>query len=355
MGSAASVLNDVTKAERKDLVKKYLLEAREQFVARFMKAEPSTRTMADYERVRTLGTGSFGRALLVKHNDTGLYSAMKVLEKKKVKKLKQVTHTLNERHILAACDFPFIVTLTAAFKDNCNLFMDLEYIPGGELFSHLRRAGRFNEARTKFYAAQIVLTLEYLQNVDIIYRDLKPENLLFDDHGYLRVTDFGFAKHVVGRTWTLCGTPEYLAPEIILSKGYTRAVDWWACGVLIFEMAAGYPPFYAEQPIEIYEKIVAAKVRFPAHFSRGLRHLLRNLLQPDTTRRFGDLVGGVDQIKDHRWFIDIDWIAIFHRKVTAPFVPPLKGPGDTQHYDQYEELPFAEADHCVLGKEFETF
>lgn len=186
--------------------------------------------------------------------------------------------------------------------------MLLEYVVGGELFTHLRRAGRFTNDMTRFYASEIVLAIEYLHSKDIIYRDLKPENLLIDHQGHIKITDFGFAKKVVDRysykkekenkgsyslimvrTWTLCGTPEYLAPEIIQSKGHGKAVDWWALGILIFEMLAGYPPFFDDNSFGIYEKILMGKVQFSAHFDPLAKDLLKRLLVSDRTKRLGNL------------------------------------------------------------------
>lgn len=259
---------------------KFLAEARSDFLVRWEgKAPPPAACAEDFERIRTLGTGSFGRVMLVRHRTNRHFYAMKLLEKQKIVKMKQVEHTLNEKRILQCIRHPFVVHLEFSFKDNDNLYLVLPFVSGGEMFTHLRRQGKFGEVQTRFYGAQVALALEYLHYLGLVYRDLKPENILIDSAGFVQVTDLGFCKMVEGRTWTLCGTPEYLAPEVILSKGYGRSVDWWSFGVLLYEMAAGHPPFYAKDQMQIYEKIVAGRYRFPPHFSTDLKDIIRNLLQ----------------------------------------------------------------------------
>ncbi|KAI7905396.1 camp-dependent protein kinase 9 [Cokeromyces recurvatus] len=296
--------------------------------------------LKDFELKDTLGTGTFGRVYLTKFIPSNKYYAMKVLKKSEVVRLKQVEHLLSEKQILSSVRFPFIVDLFCTFQDNTNLYMLLEYVVGGELFTHLRRAGRFTNDMTRFYASEIVLAIEYLHSKDIIYRDLKPENLLIDHQGHIKITDFGFAKKIVDRTWTLCGTPEYLAPEIIQSKGHGKAVDWWALGILIFEMLAGYPPFFDDNSFGIYEKILMGKVQFAAHFDPLAKDLLKRLLVSDRTKRLGNLKGGSEDVKRHKWFRGVDWIGLLEKNVRAPIIPHYPHPGDTSNFEKYPETTF---------------
>ncbi|KAI8979569.1 camp-dependent protein kinase 9 [Mycotypha africana] len=294
-------------------------------------------TVKDFELQDTLGTGTFGRVYLSRFIPSNKYYAMKVLKKSEVVRLKQVEHLLSEKQILASVRFPFIVDLFCTFQDSTHLYMLLEYVVGGELFTHLRKAGRFTNDMTRFYASEIVLAIEYLHSKDIIYRDLKPENLLIDYQGHIKITDFGFAKKVVDRTWTLCGTPEYLAPEIIQSKGHGKAVDWWALGILIFEMLAGYPPFFDDNSFGIYEKILMGKVQFTAHFDPLAKDLLKRLLVSDRTKRLGNLKGGSEDVKRHKWFRGVDWIGLLEKNVRAPIIPHYPHPGDTSNFEKYPE------------------
>ncbi|CAO3656810.1 unnamed protein product [Mucor fragilis] len=291
----------------------------------------------DFHLLRTLGTGSFGRVHLAQSRHNGRYYAIKVLKKTEVVRLKQVEHTNNEKHILEAVANPFLVNLWGTFQDDANLYMVMDYVPGGELFSVLRKSKRFPDHVAKFYAAEVALAIEYLHKKDVVYRDLKPENLLLDANGHIKITDFGFAKHVPDITWTLCGTPDYLAPEVIQSKGYGKAVDWWSLGILIFEMLAGYPPFYDDDHLKLYEKILQGKIRWPSYFDPNAKDLLKHLLTSDLSRRYGNLKNGADDIKNHPWFQGVDFDRVANRQIRAPYIPQIRGDGDASHFDRYPE------------------
>jgi len=257
-------------------------------------------------------------------------------------KLKQVDHVNHERSVLAdVAGHPFITTLITSFSDHDSLYMLLDYCPGGEVFSYLRKAKRFDENMARFYAAEIVLILEFLHEKEgVAYRDMKPENLLLDAEGHIKLVDFGFAKRLGSReTYTLCGTPEYLAPEVIQSKGHTTAVDWWALGILIYEFLTGYPPFWHSNPIEIYKQIVTKPISFPAEpaISSSAKDIIRQFCTVDRSKRLGNMAGGAARVKDHPFFRGVIWKDVYYRKYRGPIIPPLRHPGDAQNFDLYPD------------------
>ncbi|CAD0099149.1 unnamed protein product [Aureobasidium mustum] len=288
-------------------------------------------TLQDFTINRTLGTGSFGRVHLVQSKHNQRFYAVKVLKKQQVVKMKQVEHTNDERRMLQKVKHPFLITLWGTFQDSKNLYMVMDFIEGGELFSLLRKS--------QFYAAEVTLALDYLHSMDIIYRDLKPENLLLDRHGHLKITDFGFAKEVPDITWTLCGTPDYLAPEVVSSKGYNKSVDWWSLGILIFEMLCGFTPFWdSGSPLKIYENILRGRVKYPPYVHPDAQDLLSKLITHDLTKRLGNLHGGSKDVMQHPWFAEVTWERLAKKDIDAPYVPPVKGgQGDASLFDKYPE------------------
>jgi len=291
----------------------------------------------EFAPIRLIGTGTFGKVTVVQHKRSGMFVALKSMKKEDVVRLKQVEHVFNEKDILLHCRHPYIVRLYCTFNDQQYLHLVMEYVNGGELFTRLRKVGALSPDVARFYSAQIVLALEYLHQNMILYRDLKPENVLIDSRGYLRLADFGFAKKVEDRTWTLCGTPEYLAPEVIQSKGYGRPVDWWAFGVILFEMLVGYPPFYDDNPFGIYEKILAVKVHFPGNLDSNAKDLIKKLLVIDKTKRFGCMKNGASDVKEHKFYHGLNWNDLYHKRLPAPYVPPVKTDGDTSNFGEFDE------------------
>lgn len=309
---------------------------------RFCQPAPSQAVnfrMEDFEIQRTLGTGSFGRVNLVYHVPTQTYYAMKKLRKSEIVRLRQVEHTNAERQLLSKIHHPFIVRLICTFQDPRNLYLVLEYVCGGELFSLLRRVRCLPPFVAVFYAAQVVLGIEHLHKHGIIYRDLKPENLLIDRLGNIKITDFGFAKVVPETTWTLCGTPDYLAPEVVQSLGYGKAVDWYAVGILTYEMLLGSPPFYNDSHRILYDNIVHKRAYFPSGFDWVAQDLIERLLEKDPNKRLGSQADGAAQIKLHPWFREINWEALEAGQVRPPFRPKVASDGDTTNFDHYPDEP----------------
>ena len=308
----------------------------------------SSLAFRDLDIIRTLGAGTFGRVKLVRHRPSNGPYALKVLQKAQIVAYGQQKNVMNERNVMCMVNHPFVLKLCATYKDKDCLFMLLELVQGGELFSLLanQKTGYLSTDEARFYAACVVAGLEALHNQSILYRDLKPENMLIDAQGYIKIVDMGFAKVVTDRTYTLCGTPEYLAPELVYGKGHNKGVDYWAVGVLIYEMLCGSSPFAddSNDQMKICKKIVKGRYTYPSWMrDRDAKDCVNKLLTQKVTSRLGCKRGGVDDIKTHKWFRGVDWSALEAKRIAAPWVPPLKDPFDASHFDPYDEDDEVEA------------
>ncbi|KAK3628691.1 Serine/threonine-protein kinase [Elasticomyces elasticus] len=294
----------------------------------------------DFEVLKLIGKGTFGQVFQVRKKDTRRIYAMKVLSKKVIIQKKEIQHTIGERNILvrtATTESPFIVGLKFSFQTTADLYLVTDYMSGGELFWHLQKEGRFVEERAKFYIAELILALRHLHQHNIVYRDLKPENILLDANGHIALCDFGLSKANLAKddtTNTFCGTTEYLAPEVLLDEqGYTKMVDFWSLGVLVFEMCCGWSPFYAEDTQQMYKNIAFGKVRFPRDaLSQEGRNFVKGLLNRNPSHRLG-AKGDAEELMAHPFFHDIDWSALSRKLTQPPFKPKLKGELDTSNFD----------------------
>ena len=252
-------------------------------------------------------------------------------------------HTKTERNVLEAVSHPFIVNMIYAFQTPKKLYFILEYCPGGELFFHLSRAARFSEGRCRFYAQEILLAIEYLHSHDIVYRDLKPENVLLDADGHVKLTDFGLSKEGISDNFSaksICGTPEYLAPEILDRNGHGKAVDWYSFGALIYEMLTGLPPYYTKDREKLFERIRRGELQFPSYVSPAARSLLEGLLCRDPSRRLGSSIADAIEVKSHPFFFGTDWDAVYKRKIIPPFKPNVSSQIDVKYFDkEFVDMP----------------
>ena len=293
----------------------------------------------DFDEMKVLGKGSFGKVLLVRYKKNQKLYAMKILKKAVIMKNNEEIHTKTERKILAKINHPFIVSLYFAFQDEKKLYLITEFMQGGELFYHLHRERFFSNERTQFYAAEIVLALDHLHKNNCIYRDLKPENVLLDKDGHIKLADFGLSKIMLeknkAKAFTLCGTPDYLAPEILEDKGYDKTVDWWSLGALIYEMLVGYSPFKMKKGEQLNIEKYKEPVPLYNHFTPEAKMIITDLLVVEPSKRLGYGSNGTENIKKHPFFKDINWEELYNKKVEPEFVPKIFNELDLGNFDKF--------------------
>ena len=291
----------------------------------------------DFKIIKVIGRGSYGKVCLVQFKQTNELFAMKSLKKNVLIDEEQVESTLLEKKILQSLNYPFLVGMVFCFQTEERVYFVLPFVRGGELFQHLRQYKYFPEPKVQFYASIIGLSLDYLHKNGIVYRDIKPENILLEEDGYLKLIDFGMAKILKDeeKANSFCGTPEYLAPEIITGEGHNRMADWWSYGALIYEMLFGIPPFFSENVEKMYSLITNSELRFPKKFkvSDDAKDLLAKLLEKNQKERFG-INGGFEEIKKHPFFKGMDFNALEEKKIEAPFKPVLEDSFDVRNFDE---------------------
>ncbi|KAL6427875.1 hypothetical protein ACFW04_008364 [Cataglyphis niger] len=296
--------------------------------------------LQDLRTIATLGVGGFGRVELVQiAGDNTRSFALKQMKKAQIVETRQQQHIMSEKRIMSEADCDFVVKLYKTFKDRKYLYMLMEACLGGELWTVLRDKGHFDDSTTRFYTACVVEAFDYLHSRNIIYRDLKPENLLLDNQGYVKLVDFGFAKRLDhGRkTWTFCGTPEYVAPEVILNKGHDISADYWSLGVLMFELLTGTPPFTGADPMKTYNIILKGidAIEFPRSITRNAMALIKKLCRDNPAERLGYQKGGISEIQKHKWFDGFNWEGLRTRTLEPPILPRVGGATDTTNFDAY--------------------
>lgn len=296
--------------------------------------------LSDLRVITTLGVGGFGRVELVQiAGDPSRSFALKQMKKSQIVETRQQQHIMSEKEIMGEANCDFIVKLYKTFKDKKYLYMLMESCLGGELWTILRDKGNFDDATTRFYTACVVEAFDYLHSRNIIYRDLKPENLLLSTSGYVKLVDFGFAKKLIGgrKTWTFCGTPEYVAPEVILNRGHDISADYWSLGVLMFELLTGTPPFTGSDPMKTYNIILKGidAIEFPRNITRNATALIKKLCRDNPAERLGYQKGGISEIQKHKWFDGFNWEGLRNRTLIPPILPKIRSQTDSSNFDEY--------------------
>uniref|UniRef100_A0A9J8DDH5 Protein kinase C n=2 Tax=Cyprinus carpio TaxID=7962 RepID=A0A9J8DDH5_CYPCA len=297
-------------------------------------------SLTDFSFIKVLGKGSFGKVMLAELKGTDEVYAVKVLKKDVILQDDDVDCTLTEKRILAlARKHPYLTQLFCCFQTKDRLFFVMEYVNGGDLMFQIQRSRKFDEARSRFYAAEVTSALMFLHQHGVIYRDLKLDNILLDAEGHCKLADFGMCKEGILNgvtTTTFCGTPDYIAPEILQELEYGPSVDWWALGVLMYEMMAGQPPFEADNEDDLFESILHDDVLYPVWLSKEAVSILKAFMTKSPSKRLGCVVtqGLEEAIKVHPFFREIDWVLLEQRKIKPPFKPRIKTKRDVNNFDQ---------------------
>lgn len=303
-------------------------------------------TVNELKRLSLLGTGRFGKVYLAqtKSRKNRKVFALKVQKKEHIIKQKMATNIMRERNLMDIVHHPFVTNLISATQDEDNLYMVLPFYQGGELLSIMNTSKnnnvRMNEAKVSFYGAVTLEGLEHLHQNNILYRDFKPENVLIDINGYPVIIDLGFSKVVMDKTFTFCGTPVYLAPEVIVNKGYNKAADQWAWAVVLYEMLIGVTPFYKENidAMELFKRIIRCNINFPVNtVSSEFKNLIKSILMPQPSKRLGNSPAGDHDIKCHKWFRKIDFSALRTKSIKAPWIPPCRSMIDSSCFKPLEK------------------
>ncbi|KAL2317561.1 hypothetical protein Fmac_031437 [Flemingia macrophylla] len=312
----------------------------------------------DFEVLKVVGQGAFGKVYQVRRAGTSEIYAMKVMRKDKIMEGNHAEYVKSERDILTKVDNPFIVRLRYAFQTKYRLYLVLDFVNGGHLFFQLYHQGLFREDLARFYAAEIICAVCYLHANDIMHRDLKPENVLLDADGHAVLTDFGLAKQFneTERSNSICGTVEYMAPEIVMGKGHDMAADWWSVGILLYEMLTGKPPFFGGNRHKIQQKIIKDKIKLPAFLSNEAHSLLKGLLQKDVSKRLGSGSRGSEEIKSHKWFKSVNWKKLEAREIRPSFVPDVAGKLCVSNFEeQWTSMPLLDSPAASPRKDDNTF
>ncbi|GAM27189.1 hypothetical protein SAMD00019534_103640 [Acytostelium subglobosum LB1] len=325
--------------------------------------------LADFSILSEIGAGSFGTVRLCKHNDSGIYFCLKMLNRQRITSTKQIEHILNEKNIMLSINNPFIVKLFATYKTSQYLYFMMEYVGKGELFNYIRMESQFKERTAKAIIGEIILAVEYLHQNNIIYRDLKPENILIDNYGHIKLADFGFAKKIEEKTMSMCGTIDYMAPEVMLGNGHGKAVDWWAVGIVLYELITGFPPFSldpdnnSQNNLGSFLDSVRSNqpiIEFPNTFPRACKDLVSKLLDFNPKQRIGSTNDAIE-IKSHPWFSDVNWNTLGRREGNGPFfhlasfTNHASNSVEQSHFSSDTDLSSSGMDDLTLSDSFDGF